>query len=67
MNAPAKYITTHELRAILGCSETTLRRWRKELDNFPSPVRISRSATAPMRWVEADIYAFLKAQQGSAA
>jgi predicted DNA-binding transcriptional regulator AlpA len=67
MSAPPKYITTHELRAILGCSETTLRRWRKELTDFPSPVRISRSPTAPMRWVESDVYTWLENQRGGVA
>lgn len=63
MSAP-KYITTAEIRAILGCSETTLRRWRKDIDNFPKPVRISSCPTSPMRWVEADLYKWLADKTG---
>lgn len=51
-------LTDIEAAALFGVSRPTLWRWRKDVPNFPSPVRIGPRA---VRYRRADIEAFIAA------
>lgn len=53
-------LNVYELAAMLGCSDRTIRTWRRE-GMFPPPIRLGRRA---IRWRKSVVQAWLGASAG---
>lgn len=51
-------LTDHETAALFGISRPTLWRWRKDVPNFPQPVKLGPRA---VRYRRSDLDAFIAA------
>ena len=56
------YLSAKEVRKLTGLSDTTIRKLRKAKE-FPVPLRLTPGSTGHLRWIEAEVVAWLESRR----